>query len=180
MTAGRSKVKHRISGAWLSESPPKGGTKRRRPQRAESQAPDIRCLTHGAAREIQKLWRVWRPPSRDSQGLPGLGRGRVTGTESQAPDIQCLTFGSRSRLRLSGRFRKSSTGYPVLDFRPPAVVTAFAGATAGDTTVALESLAPVSGPLAAFQMASTGYPMLDCPVPTFSSAPKTGGQGSVP
>ena len=63
----------------------------------KSQAPDIRCLTFGAA----------------AGGLETAGTQRFLGNignalgevESQAPDIRCLTFEPR----------KSSTGYPALD-----------------------------------------------------------------
>ena len=56
------------------------------------------------------------------------------GSESQAPDVRCLTFGSlRPPLTFiafssfRGRFRKSSTGYPVLDFRLPLRSTFWTG-----------------------------------------------------
>ena len=96
-----------------------GGSKR--------QAPGIRCLTFAS------------PPSVPI--LPGFRRPPAFGIKSQAPGTRCLTFGSPRGASRAGetagsspgaraspqpfrnfwrRFQKSSTGYPVLDFRPPA------------------------------------------------------------
>ena len=65
------------------------------------------------------------------------------------------------------RFQKSSTGYPVLDFRPPAFGPEIAKATVGYPAVDFSSQPLFSDSRWRFQKSSTGYPVLDFRPPAF-------------
>ena len=133
----------------------------------------------GRQRDSKTLASLATQP-RDTRGLQVRKRKRWTGAESQPPDIRCLTFASPlPRPPFAGGSESQPPDIRCVPFSP---LQSFPFSP--EQPLEIRRLTWKAWPRfrapAAPRRASTGYPMLAIPVPTFTSAPKAAGQGSVP